>query len=349
MAIAAFFIFYLVCMNLTLKGNQKSVVNFLALSCFVLSIMAGTRNVNRWADTGAYIYDFWVNTPSLFDYTSDNHALYYDEKGFYFIGVFTKIFSNDYTFYLCVVAALSFLFVYKSLKELSIFPLIGLCVYIARFMLGRNYIQIRAGVSYAILMIGIKYITQRDWKRYFLIVFIAYLFHHSAILAAPMYFITLLKPKRWYIYVCLVLAFAIGIFGQGFVHGIIEDNATDLNVVKYSEQGGETEMVKSLGMANPMIYYQTLIMILYTRLEKRLAPIDSNYYVIRWCYLFSTMMLIGLCSYKVLSGRTSTMFATLEFAIIPSLIFLFSKKNRSFAFFFLGLVLTAIFLLYQNQ
>lgn len=342
--VIVFFIFYLICMALTLKSDNKSITTFLAISCLVLAFMAGTRSIGRWADTGAYYYDFLYNTPSLLTYSLTDHAEYYHETGFYLLGVIVKTFSNSVILYFCFVALVSFFFINKSLRELSVFPLIGLCVYIARFMLGRNYMQIRAGVSYAILMLGIKYIQRRDWKRYFLIVFVAYLFHHSAILAVPVYFICVfLKPKTWYIYAGIILAFLVGAFGQGVVHGFIEDNATDMDIIKYTEQGGETGMVQSLGMGNPLIYYQTLILILYTKLEKRLAPIDDNYYVIRWCYLFSTMMLTGLCTYKVLSGRTSTMFATLEFVIIPSLVFLFHKRNRSLALFIVGIVLSVIF------
>ena len=60
------------------------------------------------------------------------------------------------------------------------------------------------------------------------------------------------------------------------------------------------------------------------------------------------MILICFCTYKVLSARTSSMYATLEFAIIPSLIYLFNKKNRMFAFFITGIALTYIFYLYMG-
>ena len=46
--------------------------------------------------------------------------------------------------------------------------------------------------------------------------------------------------------------------------------------------------------------------------------------------------------FTALSGRTSTMFATLEFVIIPSLINMFEKRNRWLAYIGIGIVLTSI-------
>lgn len=77
-----------------------------------------------------------------------------------------------------------------------------------------------------------------------------------------------------------------------------------------------------------------------------MAPINQYYYVIRDGYFYSTLILITFCSFTALSGRTSTMFATLEFSIIPSLVYLFDKKERVAALFLMGIALSAIF--YMN-
>ena len=123
-------------------------------------------------------------------------------------------------------------------------------------------------------------------------------------------------------------------FWTRFVHTLVEDNASDLSIgVRYTDAGGEKAQLEGLGMRNPMIYFQCFILLFYTFLEKRLAPLNKYYYIIRNAYLYSTMILICFCTYKVLSARTSSMFATLEFAIIPSLIYMFNKKNRHICIF----------------
>lgn len=331
------------------KGGKNRDIMLVA-SCAVLAILAGFRD-SSWPDTGVYIWSFQLHTPSLFDLTFSDKPYGYSERGFYYLQVFVKTITDNYTVFFLVVSVISFYFLYKDFKQYSIFPLVGLCAYIARFLLGRNFIQIRAGLAYAILLLSIKYIFEKNWKRYFLIVFIAWLFHRSAILAIPLYFVcNWVKVKKWHVIVALAFSFIIGIWGQGFAHSLVEDNATDLNIgLRYTDAGGETKQLEGLGMRNPMIYFQCFVLLAYTFLEKRLAPINKYYYILRNAYLYSTMILICFCTYKVLSARTSSMFATLEFAIIPSLIYMFNKRNRQFAFFVTGIALTAIFYMYSNR
>lgn len=346
MAVILFLIFFIIATSYELRSN-KYKYTVLALACLILALIAGLRDAWAWPDAAVYMWSF-QQSPDIFNYSFSDKILGYSEKGFYFLGVIVRTFTDDYHIYFLVISFISFYYLYKNLKQYSIFPLIGLFAYISRFYYGRHFMQIRAGLAYVILLLGIKYILERDWKKYFLIVFIASLFHRSALIGIPLYFIcNWINVKKWHIIVALAISFIIGIWGQGLMHAIVEDNASDLNIIRYSEAGGENRQLIGLGIRNPMIYFQTIILLLYTFLEKRLAPLNKYYYVIRTAYLYSTMILICFCTYKVLSARTSSMYATLEFAIIPSLIFLFNKKNRQFAIFASGIVLTAIFYMYQ--
>ena len=348
--VLVFFLFFLLAMDMEIKGNTKNRDALLVLACFVLSLAAGFRDTS-WSDTIVYKISFNNYTPTIWDFSFSDKPVGYVEKGFYLLQVIVKTFIDNSVAFFWVVAAISMFFLYKDLKHYSIFPLIGLCAYISRFLIGRNFIQIRAGLAYLILMISIKYIFEKDWKRYFLIVFIAWLFHRSCIVAIPLYFIcNWINVKKWHVIIALAFSFLVGIFGQGFVHTIVEDNASELTVgIRYVDAGGERNQLQGLGIRNPMIYFQCFLLLSYTFLEKRLAPLNKYYYVIRNAYLYTTMILICFCSYKVLSARTGSMYATLEFAIIPSLIFIFNKKNRIFAMFATGLILTFIFYLYYHR
>lgn len=348
--VIVFFIFFFISVSFEIKGNKRNRDVVLILACIVLAISSGFRDIYKWPDTLVYAISYQFHTPDIFDYSISDTPYGYGEKGFYFLQVVVRTFTDNPTVFFLALSALTFYFLYKDIKQYSIFPLIGLCAYIARFLIGRNFIQIRAGLAYVILMLSIKYIFEKDWKRYFLIVFIAWLFHRSCIVAVPLYFIcNWIKVKKWHVILALVFSFLVGIFGQTFIHSIVEDNASDLSIGdRYVDAGGEKLQLEGLGMRNPMIYFQCFILLLYTFLEKKLAPLTKYYYIIRNAYLYSTMILICFCTYKVLSARTSSMYATMEFAIIPSLIYLFNKKNRMLAFFITGIALTYIFYLYMG-
>ena len=309
--------------------------------CIVLAFLAGTRDLS-WADTGVYATSFSIYTPSITELTQFSKPYGYAEMGFYYIGVVVKTFTSNVTVYFLVVALLSFFFLYKAFDKYCLYPIFGVCAYISRFYLARNFIQIRAGLSYAIILMAVQYITNRDWKRYFAWVFVAYLFHHSAIIAVPVYFLCMIDIKKKHIVIGTVVAFIIAAFYSNVVRSFVADSVSDLNVDATYVQD---EYQREWGLANPMIYFQTFLLMVYTFTENRMKKTTSHYITIRNAYFYSTLILIILSCYTALSGRVSSQFATLEMVIIPSIAYSFLKRDRWIAYLGMGVALTAIFYL----
>ncbi len=321
-----------------LKGNDKKYV--LMVVCVVMTLLAGFRDYS-WADTGVYVMSFEDYTNPLYEWSQIDEPLGYSEYGFYFLGVIFKTFSSNTTAYLTFIAALTFIFMYKDFKRYCYYPLFGVAAYISRFYLARNFIQIRAGLSYAIILWAVQYISKRDWKRYFFWVFVAYQFHTSALIAIPLYFLCMVNIKKWHIWTGIAIAFILGGVFTGFMRGLVSEYASDI-ASTYVQDVYQREW----GLLNPVIYFQLAVLYLYTQNEEVLKNTSEDYYTMRTAYFYSTFILISVSMYTALSGRTSSMFATLEMAIIPPIINTLSKKNRSIAYIGMGIVLTAIF--YMN-
>ena len=337
-----YILFFVFCVIVTLsKFKNKDVI--LILSLIALSIGAGLREI-RWADTDAYIISFMNYTPSLVELSIDSKPFGYAELGFFWLGCIIKSISDNPQVYLGTIAGISLFFLYKDLKKYSILPLIGLCTYIARFFMGRNLVQIRAGLAYLIVLWGIKYIQEKKFWHFIVLVWVASLIHFSSWIALPLYFIhNWLPVNKKTILVGLGIAFILGAFFQGPISAFVTDQANDLNIATTYVQ--DSFVTRAKGLANPMIYFQCFLLLAYTFLENRLVHNTKYYYIIRSGYFYSTLILISFCSFTALSGRTSTMFATLEFAVIPSLIYLFNKKNRIIALVIMGVLLSTIFYL----
>lgn len=332
----AFYLFALYAESLP-RRNKKY---WLMAICIVLAFLAGTRD-SSWADTITYMDSFLNYTPSFSDLTQYSRPYGYDEMGFYYIGVFVKSYTSNVSIYFVIVALLSFLFLYKAIDKYCLYPIFGVCAYISRFYLARNFIQIRAGLSYAIVLMAVQYITTKDWKRYFAWVFVAYLFHHSALIAVPLYFICMINMKKAHIVIGLIISFIIAAFYSNVIRSLVADNASDLSVETYVDDFYQREW----GLANPMIYFQTFLLLVYTFTENRMKLTTSHYIAIRNAYFYSTIILITLSCYTALSGRVSSQFATLEIVIIPSIAYSFLKRDRWIAYLGMGAALTAIFFL----
>lgn len=339
MIIFLYVVFYLFALYAEgLKSRYKRY--WLMAICLVLAFLAGTRDYS-WNDTMIYVDSFQLYTPTLAELTQFSQPYGYAEMGFYYIGVIVKTFTSNVVVYFLVVALLSFFFLYKAFDKYCIYPVLGVCAYISRFYLARNFMQIRAGLSYAIILMAVQYITKRDWKRYFAWVFVAYLFHHSAIIAVPLYFLCMIDIKKKHIVIGTVIAFIIAGFYSNVVRSLVADNASDLDVNTYVVE----EYQRDWGLSNPMIYFQTFLLMVYTFTEDRMKLTTSHYIAIRNAYFYSTLILITLSCYTALSGRVSSQFATLEMVIIPSIAYSFMKKDRWIAYLVMGAALTAIFYL----
>ena len=99
----------------------------------------------------------------------------------------------------------------------------------------------------------------------------------------------------------------------------------------------------ALGLANPMIYFQIAILLYFTFKEKAIKRLTPHYKLLQMAYLYSTLTLILFSNYTALSGRTSTMFATVEIFMLPFIGQSVSKKYRVIYYFVLGFVFIYFF------
>ncbi len=278
--------------------------------------------------------------PLPWDFSFNAKPFGYAESGYWFLASCVKVIVDDNRFYLYVMGGLSMFLLYKNLQRYSVFPLIGLCVYIGRFLLNRDFIQMRSSLAILLVLLGIYLIKERKMWHYLLLVFVAYQFHHMAIIGLPLYFLCLLKLKKSHIVIGLVLAFIVSQVMFSSIANFVEAYSEDLQYSTYTE-GMYVDDAK--GLANPMIYFQVFILLMFTFMEDRLRCCSSYYGIFRTGYFYSTLFLIIFCNYTALSGRTSTMFATLEIFMLPLMAKSLSKKWRTIFLLACGVVFIYFF------
>lgn len=334
--ILLFLFFYVVC--LAVKDRKESIRRtFLQVACIVLTLFIGLRKF--WPDQRVYEIAFEI-APMPWDFTWDIQPYGYAEKGYLFLASLVKVVYDEPVFYCLAMGAISMYLLYKNLNKYCIIPLIGLCDYIARFLLNRDFTQMRSSLAILLIIGASKYIVERKPLQYFLWVLLAYQFHHMALIAIPMYFFYLLNLTNRKIIIGLILAFILSQTLAGQISDTVELYSQDLNYETYTE-GSYVD--QALGLKNPMIYYQIAILLLFTFGEDKLKHLSKYYSVFRSGYFYSTLILIFFCNYTALSGRTSTMFATYEMFILPMLAYSFNKKGRWLFYMIVGFILLYFF------
>ena len=296
--------------------RNKSYRLVLFIILFVFSLVVGFRGT-LGPDTWNYIYS-WKNVP-LLSYLdlSKVYVIDYNEPGFLFLSSLIKTICNNVDFYFCAISGLTVFFLYKSICRYSyIYPLIAFVYYCARFMLFRDINQIRAALAIAIVIYSIQYIG-RDWKKYFSVVLLASSIHYTSILALPCFFLWKIRLSKKQIVQILICVFGITLLMSLTIRQTLQ-YITLIIGMKESYTAETSFYSQGMGLSNPMIYFQIIILLLYTYLEDDLKGYEF-YYLFRNLYLISTVILILFSSFLVISARLSTIYATLEMFILPQI------------------------------
>ena len=348
MEIFIFAVFFFLSVSISESKNGPKIYQPLLFIVTVFFIVWAGFRTNIWPDTFGYVWHFVNRTPTIDNFSLSLKNGLYDEKGFFFFASIIRTFSSNPVVYLMVIAAIGITLIYKGLNKYCVYPLIGMAVYIARFMFGRHFIQIRSGLAIAVIFWAMQYITNKEWKKWFFSLFIAYLLHKSALVALPVYFLYKLKLNKTRILIGLAIAFSIAIFFRAPMRSYVQDSTTDMNLGTAYTTGSKNyyKSAEGKGLANPMLYYQTVILLALTFGEKKLRPKTKYYDTLREGYFYSTFLLIVLNMFQILSGRTSTIFATYEILIVPLLIQLFPRNIRYIGFLGVTGIYCAIF--YMN-
>lgn len=307
-------------------------------SCVTITFLIGLRH--DWPDEGVYIEAF-NRAPLAYQFNWSIVEPYgYAEKGYLFLASIIKTFIDNPTVYLILMGGVSMYLLYKSLNKYCIFPMLGLCDYVGRFLLNRDFTQMRSSLAILMVILAIRFIKEKKMWQYLLVVFVAYQFHHMALIGLPLYFLYKLRLNRNSMIVCLALAFVLSQTLAGSIEGGVDQFSEDLQYTTYTE--GEY-VEQSLGLRNPMIYFQIAILLMFSHFEPQLRKKLVYFDLYRWAYFYSTLILIFFCNYTALSGRTSTMFATVEMFILPYILSELRGFKRYAFLAFMGVVFLYFF------
>lgn len=289
----------------------------------ILVLVIGLRNPLYWIDTAAYVSSF-IDSKTLYTFSFSEQSALYTEKGYFLLCVFIRTLTSNTFVYLTIIGLLSMSFLFKSVRQLSILPFLSLCIYIPRYMLSRDMNQMRAGLAISILMAFTYLLYYKKYKddfKYIVVCWIGSFIHLSLLAAIPIVLLNHLRINKKIIYLGILSAF----FFSAFFKEQILDLVSQTEFIKemaydYVNKEGGSEKAYANDLTNPMIYYQCLILFVYTYMEEKLAPLSRYYYIFRNGYFMSTIILIVLCQYAILAGRVSTLFATYEIFMIPIII-----------------------------
>lgn len=134
------------------------------------------------------------------DYLKHDYILL--EPTFRIIKLIVNGFGNEYILF-GIYALFGVGIKLYSFPKLTNLLFLTLLFYLCSYWIYQDLIQIRAGVASAIFLFSLPYLIDRNGKKYFITIFIAILFHYSAIILIPIWFIDS-KLNSKYIYIAMI-------------------------------------------------------------------------------------------------------------------------------------------------
>lgn len=168
------------------SGNENIRRLSITATILLLIIFAGLRDRIVGTDTGTYINGYERINFSIDVWEST-------EIGFTFLMLACKFFTDEYYILLTAIATITVVCYTAGILQLSkryetsIFLFITLGIYTFFFNGARQ------GIAASICFFALKWLLDRQKIPYFVLVGLAALFHHSALIAAPLYFTVSLR------------------------------------------------------------------------------------------------------------------------------------------------------------
>jgi transmembrane protein EpsG len=247
-----------------------------------------------------------------------------DEVGFAVLQMILKRYSDDPQILIFTTALITNvliiigLYKYSRLFELSIY------VYITGGLFLVTMNGIRQCLATAIIFIGTKYLINGNWFKYILIVIFASLFHQSALILIPIYF--LVRYKAWTKATLILLSFSVII-----VLGFNQFSKVLFSVIENSQYGVYSQFDEGgASVIRVFVFAMPLVIAFFGREKLREIYPESDYIV--------NMALIGL-SFMIIStsnwifARFNIYFELYQIILISWIVKVFREKDQRLVYY----------------
>lgn len=300
--------------------------NVMAIVCPLLCFFS-ERKGSKWGILLAYgiilfisatrfdIGDDYVRYTRMFDEVKDKSLETFTvldilmcEPFVYILGWSFSWSDYTYAYAMACYAFLTLFFYYKTFEYYKVHAF-GLFLFVVTWTLFQSWDGVRQNLSIAVFVYSIRFIEQRRFLNYLLFVCFAMMFHYSAIIMLPCYFLSQIK-SRPYILVGLVFVFfmlaEVGLMTN--IHGKLA------SVIPYYGQiyGNSIYVQNGEGSYHSTTYILTMflymIVIILSRKEHK---------------IYANLLAIGAIIYAIAGGNLN--FVRMSWYFTPALMILVPK------------------------
>ncbi|MCU4614791.1 EpsG family protein [Acinetobacter lwoffii] len=305
----------------------------LIIPVIFLSIIAALRNYTVGTDTPTYTLPF-LKGLNFYSYTINPNI----EIGYEYLVKLILLFTNNYSIYFFIISFFIIFLNFLVIKKYAVNYLFSIYLYIALGFYTIIYNPVRQSIAMAIVFMSLPYLLEKKLFKFCLIVYLASLFHISALIFIPIYFLLHLKLR-------IETKFVILFLGSTFLSKVLLIYLNNSNE-RYSNY---TDIYLDNGDGRiTVLFYSLLGFYIYLCGKKmRNNYIYANFEQLLICGLGISIPILFLGTDPSGPLRILNYFTWFFIFLLPYTVMLYSYKSRKFililmVFFFFLYYLTIV-------
>jgi hypothetical protein len=227
-------IFFIFILSLYKKENVQLTKFLFFISYILIVFFIGLRLETGGPDWVSY-KSFFTSIEPLSDIVfSPEEDYFFYNHGFEFLfklySSLIKTFTNNYIFLNLISFALSFFIVANFIYKSSPYPILSVFLYFCTVSLLGDMTIVRQMLSVSVFIYSLKYVLQQQLLKYLICCLIATLFHYSAIIIVPFYWLYKFVWKPSYFIPIVICSLISSLIFSTMLDFLLQFFITNLNL-----------------------------------------------------------------------------------------------------------------------
>lgn len=264
------------------------------------------------------------------------------EIGFYWISELLKKLHVGFYAYLLLFALFSIGLKVLVIRKMTKLVWLSILVYVSNFFILHDLIQMRAAIASGFLLWALYYRQHRDLPRFLTVSVMAFLFHYSAIIILPLWFLSVDKSRKW-VYIGLIFFSYFIVRYISLINLIIPylpiQGVQNLWLSYEIMQGNE------INIYNVVHLCEVLICVYLFLFSERIYAKNKYALLLMKTYAIGLSTFVLLSDLPVAAFRVSELYRIVEIVLFPMLVYSFCGLK---AFKYVVVMALALFFLLMN-
>ena len=316
--------------------NNKRISNeklFLWLSFFTLFVFAAIRSESTGVDLPTY--KMYFNSIAIRPLLEQLKIGYF-EKGFIvYVFLIHRLTGGNFRLLLVITSFISYYGVFKFINNYSKNKLLSIIIYICIGYYISPFSGLRQCIAISVVCMGYKYIVNKNFGKFVFMIIIATLFHKSALIFIPAYWLynfDISGLKHLFMLILIPITYIFRVKIILFVESTM-----------YSNYG----VVENAGSGYKLLFLYLCIMFIITLFKKKFVNNDKlNNFMYNCFYIGIILQILAIVEGN--AYRATKYYLITLLCIIPNLVNIFSANTKKSVIYTTIFIISLIFFIYTN-